>query len=219
MQKAIAYLRVSTKRQGRSGLSLDAQQKMINDFAKHNGYVLINEYTEVNSGSRNHKYHLHTAISECRRKAAVLIIAKLDRLSRDIGVTIRLMESDVSFVIVESPFAEEFEIHLRAAFAHKEHKDISRRTVAALAMAKAKGIELGKHGRHVLAAKNRLQADSFAREMKPVIEALRQDGITSTRKIVQELNKRNLPSFKGGNWHRNTVHRLLTRLQIIKEPL
>ncbi len=217
MQKAIAYLRVSTVRQSQSGLGLEAQRKMINEFAKNYEYILIKEYTEAVSGSRNHKHNLDTALSDCRRQNAKLIIAKLDRLSRDIGVIIRIMESGVSFVLAESPTAEEFEIHIRAAFAQKERKDISLRTIAALAVAKEKGVVLGKHGRHVLSIKNRLEADDFARTMKPVIEELRQDGIMSTRKIMRELNRRNIPSSKGGQWHRTTVHRLIRRLLIIKE--
>jgi DNA invertase Pin-like site-specific DNA recombinase len=212
MQRAIAYFRVSTQRQERSGLGLEAQQQAVYAFAKANHFDLINEYIEVNSGTRNHKYNLKVVLAECRRHRAVLVIAKLDRLSRNVAFISTLMEADVAFKIVDNPHAEEFVLHVLAAVAQKERKDISKRTSAALASAKQRGVELGKHGRYVLSRQNQFRAEMFAFAMTGVIEELKSKGIQSIRAITNELNRKNIPSYRNQKWHRNTVHQLIKRI-------
>ncbi len=155
MQNAIAYYRVSTDRQGKSGLGLEAQQKAVSDFAMSNGFQIVEEFIEVRSGKRNWQYALKAALSECKKTRSVLIIAKLDRLSRSVAFIATLMEANgVTFQIVDYPHADKVIIHFLAAFAEFERDQISKRTKAALAAAKLRGIELGKHGRDVLSKMN-----------------------------------------------------------------
>lgn len=215
MKQAIPYYRVSTERQGRSGLGLDAQQQAIEQFAKAHGYTLLPEFTEVESGARNVRPVLKEAIEACRRQDAVLLIAKLDRLARNVAFVASLMESEVRFVVADHPWVDDIILHILAAFGQYERKMNSERTKAALAAAKARGVQLGRYGKEVLSAQNRQQADDFALAMKPVLEKLRQKGFTTVRGIAKELNRRRVSTFRKGRhkWHPATVHKLLGRLQ------
>lgn len=143
MQKAIAYYRVSTKRQGQSGLGQEAQQQAVASFANRNNYHLIEEFIETDSGARNGCIGLKAAIAECKEQNALLLIAKLDRLSRSVVFIATLMESDIDFIVVDNPYAERFTLHILAAVAQKEREDISKRTIDALAAAKRRGVVLG----------------------------------------------------------------------------
>lgn len=214
MQKAIAYYRVSTEHQGRSGLGLEAQQKAVNDFAKANDFMVIDQFIEIHSAKRKHRYGLIAALRECKSEHAILIIAQLDRLSRSVAFISTLMESGADFKVVDNPYAERFTLHILAAVAEKERADISKRTTVALAAAKLRGVELGKYGRHVLSKLNKRHADQFAESMRPLLDTLKECGITTLRAITQELNKRNVPTFKkeGHKWHVTTVYNLLKRL-------
>ena len=214
MEKAIAYYRVSTQQQGRSGLGLEAQQKSVADFANANGYQLIEEFIEINSGKRKTRFGLQAALAECKRQQAVLLIAKLDRLSRRVSFVSMLMESKIKFKVVDNPLADAFTLHIIAAFAEKEGKDIGARTSAALAVRKAQGMELGVYGRYVLSWINKVKAERFALNMKPVIEQIQSRGIVTIRAIAKELNKLKIPTYyrSGHIWHHNTVHNLLKRI-------
>lgn len=213
MQPVIAYYRVSTKRQGKSGLGLEAQRQAVGSFVAANDFTLIDEFIEVESGKRNYyKYALTAALSECKREHAMLLIAKLDRLSRNVAFISALMETRVDFRIVDNPYAEKFTLHILAAVAEKEREDTSKRTSAALAAAKLRGVELGKHGKHVLSKVNRFNADMFAQKMKPIIDELKSKGLTTVRGITEELNKRKIPTYKKHKWHISSVHRLLKRM-------
>lgn len=213
MQPVIAYYRVSTKRQGKSGLGLEAQKQAVSRFIEANDFVLIAEFVEVGSGRRNfYKHQLKAAIAECRKEKALLLIAKLDRLSRNVAFISTLMETKVEFKIVDNPYAEEFTLHILAAVAQKERKDNSRRTRAALAAAKLRGVELGKYGKYVLSKINRNNADMFAQKMKPLIDELKERGLDTVRAIRDELNRLKVPSYKKHQWHINSVHRLLKRM-------
>lgn len=213
MQKAIAYYRVSTKRQGRSGLSLEAQQRAVYAFVKTNHYKLTDEFREVRS-AKDARHALVAALQECKETGAILIIAKLDRLSRSVSFISTLMESGVEFKVVDNPYAERFTLHILAAVAEKERSDISNRTIAALTSAKLRGIELGSYGRHVLSKLNKLHSEQFARKMRPLITQLHAKGIVTVRAIADELNRKRVPTFRrhGHKWHTTTVFNLLKRL-------
>lgn len=213
MQKAIAYYRVSTEGQGKSGLSLEAQRKAVNDFIDANGYMLTEEYIEIRSSHCNMNYALKAALAECKQSGAVLLIAKLDRLSRSVAFIATLMDAkDVSFTVVDNPHADKIILHIMAVFAQYEREQISKRTSAALQAAKRKGVVLGKHGREVLSKVNRFNADMFAQKMKPVIDGLKHKGKVTIRAIVAELNRLKVPTYGKRKWHNTSVHNLLKRI-------
>ncbi len=210
----IAYYRVSTDKQGKSGLGLDAQRKAVEGHIKAAGGVLIEEYTEIESGHKNKRPELNTALSACKKQKAVLIIAKLDRLGRNVAFIASLMESRVDFVCCDNPHANRLMLHMLAAFAEHEREQISERTKKALAAAKARGVELGKNGKDVLAPQNKKEADRFAESMKPVIEDIKKAGCTTIRGIRDELNRREIPSARENAWHYGTVYNLLQRVAL-----
>jgi DNA invertase Pin-like site-specific DNA recombinase len=214
MKKAIAYYRVSTKRQGRSGLGIEAQKSAVQNFARTEHFKLIQEITEMRSGMRSGNPGLTNALATCRKQDAVLLVAKLDRLKRNVVFIATLMESGVQFIAVDDPHAEEFTLHIKAAMGQKEGREISRRTKDALAATKRKGTELGKFGRYVLSIRNREKANRFADKMRPVINKMHKRGIKTIRAITVELNRLHIPTFRkdGSLWHLNTVHRLLIRI-------
>lgn len=141
----VSYIRVSTKKQGQSGLGLEAQQHAVAEYAKANGLKVVKEYVEVESGRKAARPQLLAAISHARASKATLVVAKLDRLARNVSFTSALMESGVKFVCCDMPTANEFTIHILAAVAQQEAKAISERTKNALAAAKRRGVKLGSH--------------------------------------------------------------------------
>src|SRR6476660_1180485 len=143
-RRFVAYYRVSTDRQGRSGLGLEAQQKAVIDFLNGGASELVGEFVEVESGKKSDRPELARAIEACRKHKARLVIAKLDRLSRNLAFVATLMDSGVEFVAVDNPHANKLTIHILAAVAEHEREAISERTKAALAAAKARGKRLGK---------------------------------------------------------------------------
>ena len=204
--KFVAYFRVSTDRQGKSGLGLEAQRKAVIDHINGNGARVLAEYTEVESGKKTSRPELTKALAHCKANGAVLVIAKLDRLARNVHFVSGLMESGVDFMAVDMPYANRLTIHILAAVAEHEREMTSERTKVALAAAKARGVKLGR------AKENRAAADAFACEMRPVIKELASEGITSVRKVAEALNKRGVPTPKGGRWHPTSVAKLLARL-------
>ncbi|MEO6313566.1 MAG: recombinase family protein [Chitinophagaceae bacterium] len=212
MLTAVSYYRVSTVRQGKSGLGLEAQQSAVQAYAKANGIDLCQEFTEIESGKRNNRPVLLNALAYCRKHKTKLIIAKLDRLGRNVAFISDLMESNVSFVAVDNPQANELILHIMAAFAQHERKAISIRTKEALQAAKRRGQVLGKNGAS-LAKENQAKAEKFAKKMKPVIVELKAAGFTTVRALANEMNKREIPTAQqGGKWHRTSIHNLLKRL-------
>src|SRR5262249_4207752 len=141
--KFVAYFRVSTDRQGKSGLGLEAQRKSVLDYLDGGRWELVAEFTEVESGKRSDRPELTKAIGVCKRHKAKLVIAKLDRLSRNLAFIATLMESGVEFIAVDNPHANKLTIHILAAVAQHEREMISARTSAALKAAKARGKRLG----------------------------------------------------------------------------
>lgn len=214
MKPAATYYRVSTERQGQSGLGLDAQQKAVKDFAKTNKFRLVHEFTEIETGKRNNRPVLQEALVFCKKNKATLLIAKLDRLGRNVAFIAALMESEVDFIAVDNPHANKLIVHIMAAFAEHERDLISQRTKDALQMAKKRGVELGAFGKTVLSKKNKKASQLFARKMKPLIRKLEKEGYTTIREITERLNVLKTPTYSGkGKWHLNTVHRLLKEVK------
>ena len=217
LKYAICYYRVSTQKQGQSGLGLEAQQACVRHFAQQNGFSILHEFTEVESGKRNDRPVIQEALKVCRKDKATLLIARLDRLSRNVAFVSALLESKVDFLDIDMPFADEFFIIIRAAFAQKEAKEISKKTKAALQAAKARGVELGRNGKYVLSVRNKEAADQFAKEMKPKIEKLQASGVKTYRHISKELNRRKIATYQGEGhkWHTASVFNLLKRIQAL----
>ncbi len=209
--KFVAYYRVSTEQQGRSGLGLEAQKKAVLDFLNGGQWELVAEFTEIESGKKADRPELEAALKLCKRVKATLVIAKLDRLARNVHFISGLMERGVKFCAVEFPNADPFMLHVHAAMSEHERRLISARTKAGLERAKARGVKLGKHGA-VLARENAAKAKAQARELKPVIAQLRKAGKVTVRAIMEELNGRGIKTTHGGTWHPQTVNVLLHRI-------
>jgi len=210
----IAYFRVSTDRQGRSGLGLDAQREAVLRHVGSNRGELIGEFCEIESGKRNDRPQLAAAISAANRAKATLIIAKLDRLARNVHFVSGLMESGVDFVAVDNPHANKLMVHMLAAFAEHEREQISQRTKDALAAAKARGIRLGRNGADRLAPAYRAEAIERARQLAPVLAELRAAGM-SARQIAAELTARKIATPGGGRWHAQAVIRMIGRAEMV----
>ena len=211
----VAYYRVSTDRQGRSGLGLDAQRKAVMDYLNGGAWELAGEYTEIESGRHSDRPELAKAIAACRKQRARLVIAKLDRLSRNLAFIATLMESGVEFVAVDNPTANKLTVHILAAVAQHEREMISERTKAALAAAKARGTKLGTPDprgavkRMVKARK--AGAERFAANALPMIRAVQAMGFTSNAAIAAELNARKVPTARGKEWTHVQVGAVLAR--------
>ena len=215
-QPFIAYYRVSTDRQGKSGLGLDAQRKAVADYLNGNGSDLVGEYIEVESGKKHtNRPELAAALEHCRKKKAALIIAKLDRLARSVHFIAGLMESGVEFVAADMPNANDFMLHIYAAVAQEERRLISQRTKAALAVAKARGVQLGNPELDKINDRRRRRADEFAASMALVIAQIKSEGYTTFESIRDELNRREVPTARGRRWHVATVHNLVKRIERI----
>lgn len=216
--KFIAYHRVSTQRQGASGLGLEAQKEAVSRFLNGGEWELIGEYVEVETGkgadALAKRSKLKAALAACLKEGATLVIAKLDRLARNVHFVSGLMESKVKFVACDMPEANELTIHIMAAFAEHEAKRISQRTKDALAVAKSRGVVLGKAGAHNLQPNIKARqknADDFAEKLRSIFEGMRIRGI-SQREMANELNHAGIPTARGGSWHLSQIQRLLARL-------
>lgn len=211
MKQAVAYYRVSTGKQGKSGLGLEAQQFAVVQYCTANNYHLGKEIIEVRS-TRKECIELSEALELCKRNKSTLIVACLDRLGRDVEQIARIVKMNVEIVVADNPHANRFTIHILAAVAEEQRKRISETTRLALQAAKSRGVKLGKHGK-VLSAANRNAAEDFAKKLSPVLQRFKNRGIVSVRAVANELNRKGIPTFrKGGKWHPNTVHTLMNRL-------
>ena len=210
--KIVSYIRVSTQRQGESGLGIDAQRKCVQQHADSTKSEILAEYVEVESGNRTNRAQLAAAIAFCRKNDAVLVIAKLDRLARNVHFVSGLLESGVRFHAADMPSADRFMLHVYAAMAEEEGRRISERTKAALAAARARGIKLGATGQ-ALADKHKARADAFALSMASTIQNHKGMGL-SVRKIAERLNQDSVPTLSGAKWHPTTVQRLVKRLKV-----
>ena len=211
----VAYYRVSTDRQGKSGLGLDAQQKAVHDYLNGGAWDLAGEFTEVESGKRADRPELQKAIEACRRQKAKLVIAKLDRLSRNLSFVAALIDSGVEFLAVDNPHANKLTIHILAAVAQHEREMISERTKAALQAAKARGTKLGNPRLNEASGKGRAavaaSAKRFAENLMPVIREIQANGTTSHAEIAKKLNERRVPTARGGKWAHVQVGAILGR--------
>ena len=213
----VAYYRVSTDKQGKSGLGLEAQRVAVEDFLDGGNWDLVEEFTEVESGSRKDRPELEGAMAACRKYKATLVIAKLDRLARNVAFVANLMESGVEFVAVDMPQANKLTVHILAAVAEHERELISQRTREALAAAKARGVKLGNPNIAMARAKGQLviksKADKHAQNVLPIITAIRDAGVTSLRGMANALNQRGIETARGGSWHAASVGRIIQRTQ------
>jgi DNA invertase Pin-like site-specific DNA recombinase len=202
--KFVAYFRVSTDKQGKSGLGLEAQRKAVLDYLNAGRWSVVEEFIEVESGKHNERPQLTAALAACKRHKAKLVIAKLDRLSRNLAFIAALMESGIEFVAVDMPFANKLTIHILAAVAEHEREMISQRTKAALAAAKARGTRLGNPQLAKVAKRGvatvKANARRFAANVRPIIDEIIAAGATSHNAIAAKLNERNVRTARGGAW-------------------
>lgn len=228
-QKTIAYYRVSTKKQGKSGLGLEGQQAAVAEFARQNGDEIIAAYTEVETGKSKVRPELLRAIAHAKRSKAKLVVAKLDRLARNVAFTSALMESSIDFVACDNPHANKFTIHILAAVAEHEAEQISQRTKAALAAAKKRGVKLGsarpghwedkedkrlaglKQARVKAAQAHREAFDDEYSDLFPIVKELNEAG-SSLQAIADSLNHSGHTTRRGKPWNRMQVSRLLKRV-------
>lgn len=219
--KFVAYYRVSTDRQGQSGLGLDAQRKAVADYLNGGAWELVAEFTEVESGKRNDRPQLAAALEACRRQKATLVIAKLDRLARNVAFIANLMDGGAEFVACDFPTANRLTLHILAAVAEHERDMIAGRTKAALVQAKARGKALGwsnparaeeqRRASDRGAAAGRAQADQFAANILPIVRQIEAAGVKTLRGIAEALNARGIRTARGGDWYATTVKNLTNR--------
>ena len=212
MTKYVAYFRVSTTKQGQSGLGLEAQQEAVQQYADS----IIHSFTEIESGKNDSRIQLAAAIELCRTSGASLLIAKLDRLSRDAAFLMTIRKSGVDIVAADMPNASTLEFGIKAIFAQHEREEISKRTKAALAAAKARGVQLGTKSPAISSAAGvaalQANAEQFALTVLPIINDLKAAGYTSLRQIAAALTERKVATVRGNtNWSASQVSNIIAR--------
>ena len=223
MTPIVSYLRVSTARQGHSGLGLEAQRAAIALFAESEGFEMVEEFIEVESGKGSdaleRRPQLANALARAKRAKCSVVVAKLDRLSRDVAFIASLMSRRIPFISVElGSDCDPFMLHLYAALAEKERRLISERTRAALQAKKASGANLGNPTNVSIAGSmGRIAqaqvADEFATNLMPVVQAIQNAGALTLSEIASALNARGVRPARGNNWHRSSVRNLLARIE------
>ena len=237
MCRVAAYYRVSTQAQGRSGLGLDAQREAVTSLCAGRGWSIIAEYTEIESGKRDDRVQLASALHHAKVTGAVLVVAKLDRLSRNVGFLAALQDSGARFIAADMPEANELTVGIMAVVAQAERKAIGKRTREALAAAKVRatwskadgtpyksGSRLGNpngaaalrraaQGNGAAVASLRAAADAFAADLAPVLTRMRGEGLVSLPKLAQALNAGGFETARGGRWHPSSVRNLLMRIK------
>ena len=213
--KFVSYYRVSTDKQGKSGLGIEAQKTAVTNRLDGGRWQIVAEFIELESGKRASRPQLDAAIAACKKHKATLIVAKLDRLSRNVSFLLKLIESGLDVLFADLPDLNgamgKFVLITMANVAELEAGLISERTKAALKAAKARGVRLGRHGAEVLAPKLREEARQRARDLEPVLRELQQRGYSRNR-IAEELNKRKVSTPRGGRWDHSSVRNVLNRL-------
>ena len=213
----VSYLRVSTQRQGQSGLGIEAQRAAVSAYLAGCHGQSLGEYVEIESGSRSDRPQLAAALAACRIHGARLVIAKLDRLARDAHFLLGLDKAGIDFVATDMLHANRLTVGIMALVAEQERTMISARTKAALAAAKARGVKLGKpenlsgrdKGCETSAMVRRARAEARAADLLPTITALRGEGFTTFVALAQALNERGIPTTRGARWHPAQVQRVL----------
>lgn len=220
MKSMIAYYRVSTREQGKSGLGIEAQREAVARFAAAEGFQVIDEHVEIETGkgsdALDRRPQLAAALAEARRQKCPVVVAKLDRLSRDVHFISGLMAHRVPFIVADlGAGADPFMLHIYAALAEQERRMISTRTRAALAAAKARGVRLGNPNlaaaRAPANAARKAVADDHAARILPVVHEIQATGATTLRAIADALNARGIATARGGRWAAQTVANLLAR--------
>src|SRR5262245_10509770 len=207
----VAYYRVSTDHQGIDGNGILAQRKAVEDYLNGGRWKLVAEFTEVESGKRNDRPELERALAACKKHKARLVIAKLDRLSRNVHFISGLMEKKVDFVAADMPSANAFMINIYAAVAQEERRMISERTKAGLRAARERGVVLGGPKiREINTARQRV-SNGFAEQLRPVFADLAD---MTTQAAADALNERGITTASGGKWHAMQVHRVRQRLDM-----
>lgn len=220
MKKIISYIRVSTSKQGASGLGLEAQRVAVQEYIKSSGVDQVTEFVEIESGKKTDKERpqLAAALAMCKKEKAVLVVAKLDRLARSVHFISGLMESKVKFLALDMPEANELTIHVMAAFAEHEARRISERTKAALEVARSRGVVLGAAGaanlKPNIEARQR-QSQEFAQSLEGIFEGFRLRGLTQ-RQMVEELNQLGVKTARGATWSLIQVQRVMIFHRSIK---
>ena len=218
-RRYVAYYRVSTVRQGRSGLGLDAQREAVRVYLASDSSRLISEYVEVESGRKNDRIELQRALAACRLHGATLVIARLDRLARNAAFLLTLRDHGVEFVATDQPGANRMTVGILAMVAEHEAEAISARTKAALAAAKRRGVRLGnpknlsdrarRKGALVSVASRRAKVAQRARDLMPILEELRRAGAHSLRQLATALNAGGWTTSMGHRWSATQVRRVL----------
>lgn len=218
----VSYLRVSTQKQGQSGLGLEAQRKAVEDYLNGGDWNLIEEVVEVESGKKNKRPKLNEAIELCKASGATLVVAKIDRLTRDAAFLLNLRDAGIDFIAADMPEANRLTIGIMALVAEQEREAISKRTKEALAAAKVRGVQLGayrdgnfvgrvgtsKDAKNASEARTALYRSRAAAKL-PMIKKVDPDNSLSLRGIAQKLNDLGVPTISGkGNWSANSVRRL-----------
>jgi DNA invertase Pin-like site-specific DNA recombinase len=217
--KFISYLRVSTQRQGASGLGLEAQRESVTRYLNGGKWTLVAEIVEIESGRKNSRPELAKALSLCRIHRATLLVAKLDRLARNVAFVSALMESGVKFTAVDMPEANQLIVHIMASMAQHEAQAISQRTTAALAAAKARGTVLGglRSNSATVGVQGRPEALKMRQEnaarnradVLPAIQEKQRQGLATLRAIAESLNSDGIEAPRGGKWSATQVMRTL----------
>jgi len=224
--KIVAYIRVSTDKQGRSGLGLEAQQAAITAYAERNGAEIVAEFLEVESGRKNDRAELTNALRHARVTGAKLVIAKLDRLSRNAAFLMTLKESGADFTACDMPDANTMTVGIMAVMAQAEAEAISERTKAAMAAAKARGKTFGNpNGAAALRCAQKgntdavaaivTKAENFAADLADTLADVRAAGHLTLKAQAAELNKRGIKTARGGQWHPSSVANLHKRLEAV----
>ena len=208
MAEYVGYYRVSTKRQGKSGLGLESQKDKIQQFLKEDD-VLVKEYIEIGSGMNNERQVLHDCIKFCKKNNYTLLIHKLDRFSRRVSFISRIMEENIKFIVTESPNSTPFQLHLYSIISEEERRRISLNTKQSLKMSKLRGVELGKHGKYVLSKHNKKQSRIFSKTLKSIIQKLRKQG-ESLSGISRYLNDNGYKTYRDKQFYPKTVSNIIS---------
>ena len=215
MKKFITYCRVSTKMQGRSGLGMESQKNIVTSFVERAGGEIVSEFCEVESGSKSDagRPQLALALGECKKQGATLLVAKLDRLSRNAEFLLRLQNANTDFVCCDAPNVDKFTCGILALVAQREREMISERTKAALKAARNRGIRLGnpnpERSVELMVAGNRRGKEEFTKKILPIVLEIRSTGISSLSGIATCLNRRGIETRNGKKWFPASVKNLL----------
>ncbi|HDT1117109.1 TPA: recombinase family protein [Enterobacter roggenkampii] len=217
--KFVTYYRVSTTQQGKSGLGIEAQRVAVSGYLNLGAWSVVEQFEEVESGKGSNalekRPQLRAALAACKKHGATLLIAKLDRLARNVHFISGLLETGIDFVAADMPQANKAMIQMYAVMSEWERDQISARTVAALAAAKERGIILGREGKRNLKSnieERQKAAFEFSEKMRMIFQSFRSQGL-SQRKMANALNQMGIPTSQGGTWRLSQVQRVIKRLE------